>query len=112
MLPAIAGLISSVGLSFFMQFEYLAPLLAVSLILAVGAFGFGAKRRRGYGPFVVGVVAAGVLILGKFVIVSDGAVCGGLIALVCASLWNSWPRSVSTVHSNALSQIESKCEEV
>jgi hypothetical protein len=60
-----------------MQTVYLLPLTVASLILAVAALGFRA-RRRGYGSLIVGVVGGGVLILGKFVLDSNIAVYGGL----------------------------------
>ena len=59
-----------------MQTAYLLPLTVLALVLALAALGFRARRRRGYGPFVVGIVAA--------------------FALVGASLWNSWPTKPTT----------------
>ncbi len=37
------------------------------LSLAVGAIAFRAKQRNGYGPFLLGLVAATAVLLGKFV---------------------------------------------
>jgi hypothetical protein len=76
-----------------MQTAYLLPLTALALVLAVAALGYRATRRRGYGPFAMGLVAAIVLVGGKFVFDSDVAVYGAVAALVVASLWNSWPKS-------------------
>jgi lipopolysaccharide export LptBFGC system permease protein LptF len=76
-----------------MQTAYLLPLTAIALMLAVAALGFRARRRRGYGPFAVGLLAAIVLVIGKFVFDLNLAVYGGVAALVGASLWNAWPRS-------------------
>lgn len=90
-----------------MQTAYLLPLTAASLVLALGALGFRAKRRRGYGPLAVGIVAAVVLILGKFVLDSNIAVSGGLACLVGVSVWNSWPRSAPAAPTGALYQIGS-----
>ena len=93
-----------------LQTAYLLPLTVFSLVLAVAALGFRATRRRGYGPFVVGLVAGVVLVIGKFVIDSNGAVYGAVAALVAASLWNSWPKSaisVSTAPEGTLLQIGS-----
>lgn len=80
-----------------MQTAYLLPLTLLALVLAVAALGFRARRRRGYGPLAVGLVSAVVLVLGKFVIDSNVAVYGSIVALVGASLWNSWPRSKAGV---------------
>jgi hypothetical protein len=93
-----------------METAYLLPLTALSLLLAVGALGFRANSRYGYGPLVVGLVAAMALVLGKFVLDSNVAVYGGIAALVGSSLWNSWPKrlkSVSPAPSETLFQIGS-----
>jgi hypothetical protein len=80
-----------------MQTAYLLPLTALSLVLAVGALGFRANGRRGYGPLILGVVAAVGLAAGKFVVDSNLLVYGGVAALVGASLWNAWPKSTKRV---------------
>jgi hypothetical protein len=92
MMPAYAGLISSVGLGFLMKTAHLLPLTIAALALAVAALGFRANRRRRYGPFVLGLVAAVGLVVGKFVLDSDVTVYASIAALVGASLWNSWPK--------------------
>lgn len=89
--PAYAGLLSSVGLGFLISTRYLFPLTAVFLALALGALALRAGRRHGYGPFVLGLVAAIGVLLAKFVLGSDSIVYGSLGLLVAASLWNSWP---------------------
>jgi hypothetical protein len=95
--PAYAGLLSSLGLGFvvpfLMQTKYLLLLTVVALLVAVAALGFRARRRRGYGPFLMGLLGAGLMVAGKFVLAeSDLAVLGGLALLVGASVWNSWPK--------------------
>jgi glutaredoxin len=94
-----------------MRTAVLLPLTALSLVVAVAALGFRAGRRRGFGPFAVGVVAAVVLVIGKFAIDSDVMVYGGIVGLVGVSLWNSWPTrptaSVPSAPSGTLYQIGS-----
>lgn len=90
--PAYAGFLSSVGLGFLIDTSYLLPLTAVFLAIAVAALAFRAKRRRGYLPFVIGLVASTVVLIGKFSFESDAAMYIGLAVLVAASLWNSWPK--------------------
>ena len=80
------------GLAFLLQTAYLLPLTAVTLLLAVSALGFRACRRRGYGPFAVGIVAAVLVIVAKFAWESDWMTNGGVVLLVSASVWNSWPK--------------------
>ncbi len=93
--PAYAGLLSSLGLGFLLKTEYLLPLMSVFLILAVGTLSFRARRRHGYGPTALGVCAAAVVMIGKFVLDSDPTMYGGIAILVAASLWNAWPRKSS-----------------
>ena len=90
--PAYAGLLSSVGLGFLLDTTYLFPLTAAFLVLAVGALAFRARTRRGYGPFRVGLAAAAVVLVGKFIFESDAAMYGGIGLLVAASVWNAWPK--------------------
>lgn len=90
--PAYAGFLSSVGLGFLLDTQYLLPLTAVFLAVAVGALAYGARRRRGHLPFALGLVAAAVVLIGKFTFESDPAMYAGLTLLIGASLWNTWPR--------------------
>lgn len=80
------------GLAYLLQTTYLLPITAVTLLLAVIALGFRADRRRGYGPLAVGVMAAVLVIVGKFAWESDGLTYGGIVLLVGSSVWNSWPK--------------------
>ena len=90
-IPAYAGLLGSLGLTFLMQTQYLFPLTATCLTFAVGGLAVGAKRRQGYIPFWMGLIAAILLMTGKFVMVSDPVVYVGIATLLVASFWNSWP---------------------
>ncbi len=104
------------GLGFLLETAYLLPLTIAVLTVAVGALGFRAERRRGYGPFAVGVMAALVLLVCKFVIESSMMLYGGIAALVSASLWNSWPSkritSVPSTPEGTLHQIGSIKKEI
>ncbi len=89
--PAYAGLLSTVGLGFLLSTVYLLPLTVVFLVLALTVLAFRANKRRGYGPFVLGLVAGSAVLLGKFVLESNLIVYSALGLLVIASLWNAWP---------------------
>ena len=88
--PAYAGLLSSVGLGFLISTTYLLPLTAAFLFLAVAALLFRANKRRGYGPFVLGLVAGSAVLVGKFAWESKLTMYSSLGLLVVASLWNAW----------------------
>ena len=90
--PAYAGLLTSVGLGFLISAVYLLPLTVAFLVLALGAMVFRARERHGYRPFLLGVVAAGGVLIGKFVWESNSTIYGSVGLLVAASLWNTWPR--------------------
>lgn len=94
--PAYAGVLTSLGLGFLMDTKWLLPLTAVFLAVAVGALGFRARRRRGFGPFFVGLAAAIIVLAGKFGFESDPAMYAGLGVLVAASIWNTWPRRTAS----------------
>jgi hypothetical protein len=49
-----------------------------------------------YGPFVLGLAAAATLLAGKFAWESPVMTYGGIVVLIVASIWNSWPRRAST----------------
>lgn len=90
--PAYAGLLSSMGLGFFNYTAYLLPLTLVFLVFVIASLAFRARRRRGYKPLLLGVIAAAILLVGKFTYNSDTTMYVGLGLLVLASLWNSWPK--------------------
>lgn len=91
MVPAYAGLLGSMGLAFVLQTVYLLPITVVALVVVLSALGFRATRRRGFRPLVLGIVAASVLLIGKFAINVEVATYVGAVLLVLASVWNSWP---------------------
>jgi len=93
--PAYAGLLSSLGIGFFDYTPYLLPLTTVFLLIAVAALAYRARQRRGYKPFMMGLLAGAILLIGKFYFDSDAAMYTGLSLLVAASFWNTWPRSQS-----------------
>lgn len=93
--PAYAGLLSSMGLGFLMETRYLLPLTGLFVGLTLATLAWRAERRRGFGPVLLGALAAAVLLIGKFVYDLDAATWAGVSALVGASLWNAWPRKAA-----------------
>lgn len=65
-----------------------------ALLVSVGLLAYRAKRRRGYNPFWTGFAAATFIVMGKFVYDIPLLFYNGLVLLIAASLWNSWPKKV------------------
>jgi mercuric ion transport protein len=89
--PSYGGLLGSLGLGFLISGKYLLPLTGAFLVLTVGALAFGAKRRHGYGPFGLGIMASGGVLLGKFAWESTLTIYATVGLLMVASAWNAWP---------------------
>ncbi len=90
--PAYAGFLSSLGLGFLLHEEYLLPVAATLLTIALGTLLYGAGDRRGYRPFILGGAASAVALVGKFMLESDLLLYSGFGLLTVAAVWNSWPR--------------------
>ena len=89
--PAYAALISSLGLGFLGSSAYLLPLTGALLAVAVAGLGVQIKTA-GCGPFAFGLVSAGAILVGKFVINSNLTTYAGVALLAIASVWNLVPR--------------------
>lgn len=85
------AILSSLGLGTAIGAAWLQPLTLFFLVVALGAIAYRARRRRAYGALILGISAAIVIYISKFVFGLDsGAYLGGA-ALMGASLWNSRP---------------------
>jgi hypothetical protein len=80
--PGYAALLSALGLGFIPTAPHLLPLTAALLLVAVGALAFRAESPV---PFVVGLVAAAIILLGKFVFESNPMIYAGAGLLVAVS---------------------------
>ncbi len=94
--PAYAGIVSALGLGFLISAKYLLPLTVGFLAIAATALGYRTSRRHGYGPFGLGLIAAAVILVGKFYFDAPQATYAGVALLIAASIWNSWPRGAAT----------------
>jgi mercuric ion transport protein len=105
--PLYAGILSSVGLGFLISATYLLPFTVVLLILTLGVLCFRARQYRGYGPFLLGLVASMTVLIGKFYLESNPIVYFAVAFLVVASVWNSWPHKAvcPSCNSDATVQI-------
>ena len=59
------------GFNFLVESQYLLPLMIGCLVVAIAALGWGA--RNNYWPLILGVVASGAILIGKFEL--DGCRC-------------------------------------
>lgn len=92
--PAYAGLLSALGLGFINYSPYLLPLTLVFLVVVLTTLALRAETRRGYAPLALGILAAVLVLIGKFHFDSNSATYTGVALLVGASIWNSWPRRI------------------
>jgi len=95
--PAYAGFMGSMGLGFLLKTTWLLPLTIITLVFVLASLAFRARARRGYGPFILGLLGSGALLGGYFVFTSGTAISvwgidGGAALMVAASIWNGWPR--------------------
>ncbi|KKM69837.1 hypothetical protein LCGC14_1446820 [marine sediment metagenome] len=91
-LPAYGGFFSSLGIAGITYSRYLLPLMILFLAIALFSLFYKARVRRGYFPFLFGLLAAVLMILGKFVLINNLVNYIGITLLIIASLWNSWPK--------------------
>jgi mercuric ion transport protein len=103
-----AGLLSTVGLGFLISAAYLLPLTAGFLVVALGAMAFKVNSRHGYGPFLLGLLAAAAVLLGKFRWESSPTMYGAVGLLAIASLWNGWPTREVSSQANICDHCESE----
>lgn len=89
--PAYAGLMGALGLGVLIQSRHLFLVTGFFLLVAVAALGFRVRMRRAYGPFLTGALAAGLIIIGKFLLESEPVAYLGVATLIFAGFWNCWP---------------------
>jgi hypothetical protein len=89
---AYLGVLGSIGARGWFQAAWGLPLASLCLVAALGALGFHAGRRRGYGPLGLGCAGAIVLMLGKFLFALPALSFAGVVLLAGAATWNGWPR--------------------
>ena len=94
--PAYAGILSALGLGVLASVTAQALLTTVLLAAALASLVYRARARRGYGPFLLGVLAAGLIAVSKFALGIDALTYAAVAALVGAGVWNLWPSSAAT----------------
>ncbi|MHC4858632.1 MAG: glutaredoxin domain-containing protein [Planctomycetota bacterium] len=87
----VVGVFSAMGVAFLLEPKWLLPLTTVFLIPALVVLGRDAGRNRFWKPFWLGVVSATGILAGKFLLESNAVMFGGMVLLVCASIWSVLP---------------------
>ena len=96
--PAYTAVLSSVGLGFIAT-TYLLPVTIGFLAVALATLGFRASKRRGLGPFTIGLGAAACVLSGKFWLGNNSTTYVGVVLLVVASAWNAIPKRPALCHA-------------
>ncbi len=97
--PIYAGVLGSLGIGAVALEPFLLPLGGLFLAIALASLGYGARSRRGYGPLMLGIVAAIALAAGELVLHSEVLAYAGVALLMGASVWNAWPGRPASVAS-------------
>jgi mercuric ion transport protein len=84
--PALVAVLSALGLGFLINDAYLAPLLIVSLAVAIAGLALGIRHHHRRLPLVIGSVAGVTLVLFIYVVPSGPAAYASLAALIIATL--------------------------
>ena len=82
---------SALGIAFLLETRWLLPLTIVFLTPALVVLGRDARRNRFWLPFCLAVVSAAGILGGKFLLESVPVMFGGMLMLVCASIWSVLP---------------------
>lgn len=92
------ALMSALGVGSAVNSNWLQPLAVALLFLPVSVLLLGARRRRGYGPFFLGLVAVIAMYLCKFRLNYDFGVYLSGATLLAASVWNIVPKHQATAN--------------
>ena len=91
-LLAYAGVLGTLGLDPWLYRAWFLPLTLAFSTATLVVLAFRAQRRHGYGPFFVGFTAVTVILASKFYFDSMPMLYFGIVLLLAASIWNSWPK--------------------
>ena len=83
------ALMGALGVSTTLTAGWLRPLAIFFLLIPVLFLFIRARRRRGYAPFILGVIAASAMYFFKFELFYDPGTYLSGAALVGASIWNA-----------------------
>ena len=91
--PLVGGVLSSLGATFLIETRFLLPLMIACLALAVAVLSY--RVRGDYRPFALGIVASGLILVGRFALNTAPFTIGGACLLLGAYVWSFWLRQSS-----------------
>lgn len=86
------ALMGTLGVGSAINSTWLQPLAVALLFFSIGALFVRARRRGGYGPFLLGLVAAVAIYLFKFTLDYNAGIYLSGATLLGASIWNAFPK--------------------
>lgn len=87
--PLYTGLLGSIGTNFINYTPYLFPVLTMFLIITNTGLILAARRQQKYGPFYLGIISSLLILLGKFLYITDVFIFVGLSGLIMSVIWQS-----------------------
>jgi len=91
-LLAYAGVLGTLGLDPLLYRAWFLPLTLAFSTATLAVLIFRAPRRQGYGPFAAGLAAVVIILASKFYFNYTLLMYAGMVLLLAASIWNSWPK--------------------
>jgi len=86
--PALLSILSAIGLGFLINDAILLPLLAVSLLVALGGLYLGVRHHGSWLAFSVGAISAAALLVSIwFSAVLTGIAIAGLVVATGLNIW-------------------------
>ena len=95
---AYAGVLGSLGFDPILYRVWLLPVTLAFAATALMMLAYRAPRRQGYRPLLLGVVAVAMIVTGKFILDFLPLLVAGMVLLLAASVWNSWPKKEQAAH--------------
>lgn len=90
--PIIISVLAATGLSFLRSDAILIPIIGGALLVALWGFWTGRRIHRSAGPFVLGLIGSGALVVGVLYLHGVPArlfMGAGTLILLGATVWNS-----------------------
>lgn len=88
--PAYSAALAALGIGFVDYTPYLGWLMAAAIVVTGAVLIRHALRQRRFAPLLLGGVAAGMLVTGKFWLENEVVMYLGAVLLALATVWSAW----------------------